>query len=243
MDLNMQLPKIKVSIRVIAIGIAICGLLFYFWVSGTKVPEIEVETSKLNTANQSLAITEENLATLYNDMDYYVDETKRLHDETEIILKEFPTFMYLEDKILYADTLLKTDLSGYNLAQFSYGESNFMMNVYYGVDDEDQGNMLELYSVGLGSTFGDLTYGQIKELLDYGLNSPQRFVVSSMTMAYNEQSGYISGELSFSTYFIPGQTEPYVFPEEVIVGLGDSNRVDDLFGARKDPVNHETEEE
>jgi hypothetical protein len=237
----MQIPKIKISVRVIAVLIGILGVLFYFWSTGTKAPEIESKTHKLNVSNQSDAVIEKNLAMLNADKQFYLDETDRLFDETEQILTEFPTFMYLEDKILYADTLLKTDLNGYNLAEFSYGQSNYIMNVYYGVDDEEQNNMLELYSVSLSGKYTDLTYKQIKEILDYGLTSTQRFVVSNMTMGYNEESGYITGEFSFTTYFIPGQSTPYEFPESVVDGLGESDRIDNLFGARLEPTIKKTE--
>ena len=234
--LNTQIPKIRISIRIIAAIIAIVGIVFYFTMSSKKVPEIEAQTSAMVAQNASLKATEEKLSVLHADMQHYLSETQRLYDETEETLKEFPTFMYLEDKILYADTLLKTDLKGYNLSQFAYGQSNYVMNVNYGSGADGQSKQMELYSVYLNVRYVDLTYKQIKELLDYGLNSPQRFVINNISMGYNEQTGYISGEFSFSTYFIPGQTEPYVFPESVVADLGDSNRIDDLFGARQTPI-------
>ena len=234
MDLsNLQIPRIKISVRVIAVAMAIVGLVFFWWAMGTKIPEIDAQTAQKVSENTTLSNTEKNLAELYTNMAFYLDETDRLYKETEDILTEFPTFMYLEDKILYADTLLKTDLSGFNLSQFSYGQSSYLMNVTYGVD----GQTMELYSVNLSGRYTDLTYPQVKELIDYGLNSPQRFVLNSITMAYNERSGYLSGDFSFSTYFIPGQATPYEFPESVIYDLGTSNRVNNLFGARQTPAN------
>lgn len=231
-NINFQIPKIKISIRAIAVIIGVLGLVFLYWTTQTKIPEIETETARLETANRSLEQTEQNLAKLYNNMDFYLNETKRLNEETEVVLTEFPTFMYLEDKILYAYNLLNTDLKGYNMSNFSYGPSAYMMNVMYGTNE----NMLELYKVTLSGRYTDLTYSQVKEVLDYGLGSSQRFVINNLTMLYNDQTGYISGQFSFTTYFIPGQSTPYEFPQEVIDGLGNSDRIDDLFGARKDPV-------
>ena len=228
---SIQIPKIKISVRIIAVAIAIIGLIIFGWITTKKVPEIEAETARFETEIASLTTTEQNLSNLYQSMSFYLDETQRLYDETEIILDEFPTFMYLEDKILYADTILKTDLSGYNMTQFSYGQSNFVMDVTYGPEEKS----LQLYSVQLGGRYEDLTYVQIKQLLDYGLNAPQRFVFDSINMSYSEKSGYISGQFAFSTYFVPGQSTPYEFPASVIEVLGNSNRIDDLFGARKTP--------
>jgi hypothetical protein len=85
----------------------------------------------------------------------------------------------------------------------------------------------------MSGKYQDLTYAKVKDLLQYGLDSPQRFVLSNLTVSYNEDSGYLNGEFNFNTYFIPGQPEPYEFPPYVIEGLGGSNRVDNLFGARK----------
>lgn len=235
---NIQIPKIKISIRVIAFILALIGIVFFFWTNSKKIPEIETKTAALETSNKELKEIENNLATLYNSMDFYIEETERLHVETEDILTEFPTFMYLEDKILYADTLLKTDLKGYNLSSFTYGQSQYEMNTAYGIEGETKA--LELYSVGLGGRYTDLTYTQIKSLLDYGLTAPQRFVMKNLTIAYNEKTGYLTGEFAFSTYFIPGQSTPYEFPQHVIDGLGNSDRVDDLFGARTTPIGDDT---
>ena len=225
---NIQIPKIKISIRVIAVVIAIIGLGFLIWASNNKIPEIETETASLETENKSLAQTEMNLSNLYNNMAFYLEETDRLNIETEEILDEFPTFMYLEDKILYADTLLKTDFATYNISSFSYGQSNYVTSVSYGEEE-----LMELYSVAMSGKYTDLTYTEIKDILDYGLSANQRFVITSLSAAYNEDSGYLNGNIDFKTYFIPGQTTPYEFPQSVVVGLGNSNRVDDLFGARQ----------
>lgn len=223
--------KIKISIRVVGIIIGIIGLFVFYWMNNTKLPEMEAETTKLLNESKNLATTENQLTTLYNSMQYYLDETDRLYKETEEILTEFPTFMYLEDKILYADNLLKTDLSGYRIEEFSYGQSNFVMNVAYGPNSSP----LELYSVRLQGKYVDLTYKQIKDLLNYGRTAAQRFVTNSITMTYNADSGYITGDIAFTTYFIPGQSTPYEFPPEVIEGFQNSNRIDDLFGAMTTP--------
>lgn len=227
-ELRLQMPKIKLSVRFLAIILIGIGIGFFWWISTKKMPELQADVSKYETENKSLAETEKNLANLYNNMDFYLDETTRINDETESLLSEFPTFMYLEDKILYTDTLLKTDFAGYNITEFRYGQSNYEMNVTYGTD-----KTMELYSVTLSGKFNDLTYMQVKEIIDYGLSSSQRFVLNNISMAYNEKTGYLSGEMSFDTYFIPGQAKPYEFPMEVINGMGSSNRVNNLFGSRE----------
>lgn len=237
---SMQIPRIKIPIRVVAFLLAVLGAAFLYWTNGTKVPEVEKETTDLTNRNADLKQKENNLTMLYNSMPFYLEEIDRLKLEAETMLDEFPTYMYLEDKIMYSDTLLKTDLRGYNLESFNYGASSYIMSVSYGGSED---NMLDLYSVNLSGKYSDLTYKQVKELLDYGLTSSQRFVMQSIKMGYNEETGYLSGDISFSTYFISGQEEPYDFPVTVVDGMGDSNRVDDLFGARVQPQPTEPEVE
>ena len=242
MDLaNIKIPRRLLSVRIIAVFLVIIACVFLWFSLSKKVPAIEAEITDYMNKNQSLSSTEKELSNLYQSMDFYMQETENLNKKTEEILTEFPTFMYLEDKLLYAHILLngsldgstKGDLSGYNISDFSYGESAYVMNVKYGATEEQ---MLELYSVSMSSKYLDITYKQIKEILDYGLNSSQRFVMTNLTMAYNEKTGYISGEFSFKTYFIPGQAEPYEFPQSVVDDLGDTNRVDNLFDARTTPT-------
>lgn len=225
---NIQIPKIKLSTRMIAILLALAGLFLFWFVSTKKVPVLQAEVEKYETENTTLAQTESNLANLYNNMSFYLAETKSLNNETEAILDEFPTFMYLEDKVLYVDNLLKNDLSGYDISEITYGTSTLVTEVSYGNEQT-----LELYQVGLTAKFNNLSYVEVKELLDYGLGEvTQRFVINSINMAYNEKTGYLSGDFSFNTYFIPGQATPYEFPEEVLNALGSSTRVNDLFGTR-----------
>jgi hypothetical protein len=225
---NIQIPRIKISIRVIAVFIALIGFAFLYWISNNVLPEIKSETASLTSSNTSLTQTEINLSTLYNNMTFYLQETERLNKETDEILSVFPSFMYLEDKILYADTLLKTDFAKYNISDFTYGQSNYVTSVTHG-----DNQMLELYSVGMNCRYTDLSYMAVKNLLDYGLSSSQRFVITNFTISFNEQSGYLNGDIAFKTYFMPGQEKPYEFPDEVVVGFGDSNRVNNLFGSRQ----------
>jgi hypothetical protein len=229
MDLNnLQIPKIKISIRILAFLIAGAGLLITYFVVGKQVPVIQAQTTALVKENEELEATKSRLQNMYEHMSEYLEERDKMYADTKEILGQFPTFMYLEDKILYVDTLLKTDFENYNLTEVTYGQSTYITSVTAGAD----GSMLELYSVALNGRYNDLSYQQVKDIINYGLSSSQRFIVNSITVGYNETTGYLSGDLSFTTYFIPGQETPYEFPDSVIDAFGDSNRVGNLMGAR-----------
>lgn len=237
--MNLSNVKFKLSTRLIAILLMIVGLGVYYFVCHKVVPKMEEEVATLETQNTELTAQRDNLEKLAGNMEYYLKETKRFEDDTKRLLEEFPTFMYLEDKILYVDTLLKTDLAGYDLSDVGYGESSFVTSIP--VDDT---TTLELYAVPLNGEFDNVSYLELKALIDYGLTSDQRFVLNNIEVGYNEKTGLLTGTLSCKTYFVPGQPDPYKFRQDVLDALSvmvdneteieyvynGSNRIDDLFG-------------
>ena len=226
-----QLPRIKLSVRIVSVIAGLLGLLILIYSSKTLMPRFEEKLSSIEAETEQLKVQEQQLTELYENMEFYTAETERLNKDTQDTLNKFPSFLYLEDKILYAHNLLTNELNGFSLQDMSYGDSQFVMNTEYG-----EGKTMELYSVSLSAKYSAMTYKQMKDLLNYGLKSSQRFVIDSFNAAYNEDTGYLSGQFTFSTYFIAGQqNKPYKFPDEVESGLGTSNREDDLFGTRTNP--------
>jgi len=227
---NVRIPKIKVPVRFVAVVIAIIGVGFLFWSMKTQTEPIQESTARLKSTNNELSALESELQKLYANMEYYISETTRLEDAADEVLLEFPTFMYLEDKILYVDTMAQGDLKEFNVSRITYGDSTFEQSVEYESADSNDNTVLEMYSVGLSLAFSDITYKQAKKMLDYGLTSDQRYVVTSMTLSYNEENGLLSGQMSFKTFFIQGQKTPYIYTPEVDEKLGTVTRGEDLFG-------------
>lgn len=232
----MEISKMKVPGKVIGFILALIGLAFGYWASQVKAAEIQTETNRLHTSNTELKEKEENLVNLYNNSAKYEQETIEYNKESEKILEKFPTFMYLEDKILYMDNLQKDEMAQYNLSEATYGDSKFVMSTSY-----SDTSLLELYSVACYSKFQNLEYPDIKKLINHGRdgNPTNRFVLSNITFAYNEETGLIDGEFGFSTYFIAGQNDPYEFDPAILSLLGTERRIDDLFGARPVAENEE----
>lgn len=225
---DIRLPK-KIPIWVVAVIMIILAIGVYLYVGQKIVPNIKAETAKLEQDNNNLQVEENDLTVLYDSMEFYLDEIDRLNLETETILEDFPTYMYLEDKLLFAQELEDdTTLSDYGLSGFGYGQSVYVTSTVYGQEEKP----LELYKVAMSAVFMGASDKDLKSILEYGQNSEQRYVVNQIVASYDETVGYLSGTLSFTTYFIPGQTTPYEFPQEVLDKLGNSNRVDNLFGTR-----------
>ncbi|MBQ8624776.1 MAG: hypothetical protein IJ419_01220 [Agathobacter sp.] len=242
MNMNLKIPKIKISMRIVAVLIVIATLICFFYVHKNVIPEIEKSTQTLTSVNTELESKLANLQELADNRDMYIEETERLNLECEEILSHFPTFMYLEDKILYVDTLLKTDLSGYGISDVIYGQSAFELSTQYLQVGKTEPTTVELYSVALNGSYTGVTYKQVKELLNYAPTAHQRLIFNTLNVSYNEQDGYLAGQFSMTTYFIPGQPTPYQFPDSIIESLDidTSNRIDDLFNSNDVPINQGT---
>ena len=242
MNMNLRIPKIKISMRIIAVLIVIATIICFFFIHKKTIPKIEQETQRFATMNAELESKLANLQELADNRDMYIEETERLNLECEEILSHFPTFMYLEDKILYVDTLLKTDLSGYGISNVTYGQSTFEISTQYLQVGKTEPTTVELYSVDLSGQYTGVTYTQVKELLNYAPSAHQRLIFNSLNVSYNEQDGYLAGQFAMTTYFIPGQPTPYQFPDSIIdsLDIDTSNRIDDLFNSNDVPINQGT---
>ena len=139
-----SINNIKFSLRWIGILLIAGAIGLTFFVLGQKVPEIDSKISAVKAETDSLKQTEDNLSNLLANMEKYRLETQQKEELTEEILDEFPTFMYLEDKILFVDNLLndKNGLGNYTIEDFNYGSSNYVTSVQV-----SENVTLELYSV------------------------------------------------------------------------------------------------
>lgn len=216
--------------KLFGIMFAIIGLLVGVWYLPKQANEKMAEANSLVTTNKGLAEQEAKLVDLQNNMAQYQADTEKFNKESREILEAFPTFMFLEDKILYADEMQKVEMSEFNLDELNYGASVYVMSTSY-----SDSSLMELYSVACMGKFKGLTYPQFKKLLVFGQSeeSSQRFVLDYAKTTYDPESGYLSGEFSYKTYFIAGQEDPYVFDPSILELIGEERRIDDLFGTRE----------
>ena len=270
MGLEINNGRVKIPGKIIGILIGLAGLGFGYWAHSEKAAILETEIRQKTTEIETLKETERNLQDLYNNRQKYEKETIELNKKAEVILEDFPTFMYLEDKELYSMYLTTTGQNAIfenegPLLQFGvvdgtrYGDSKFIMSTSY-----SDTSLMELYSVDCAGEFQDTTYIKVKELINYGRRPidellekiegagetegqeqeqvgtqpeeapykyPERFVLSKITISLNPETGLLSGEYSYSTYFITGQKTPYTFNEKVEIYIGEERRIDDLFGS------------
>lgn len=226
MLLETTIPKKFIGIAFAAIG----GFVGFYFLP-QKAADKEAETNSLVAQSKELKAVEDNLVNLQNNAAQFAADTEAFNKESAEILTAFPTFMFLEDKILYADGVQKEEMPEYNLQEFRYGSSEYVMSTSYSED-----SLMELYSVSCAASFTDLTYPQLKELINFGKSdrTSQRFVLKAIEARFDEETGFLRGEFTYYTYFIAGQEKPYIFDPEILELIGEDRRIDDLFGARAD---------
>lgn len=224
--MELNIPK-----KFIGIACAALGGFIGFYLLPNNAKEVQARTNTLVSENKQLTETEANLVSLQNNSAQYEADTAKYKQEAAKTLEEFPTFMFLEDKVLYADHMQKEEMGRFNLSEFMYGQSDYVMSTSY-----DDTALMELYKVSCTAEFQDLTYPDIKELINFGKseNVSQRFVLSSIEVRFDDETGFLRGEFSYSTYFIAGQEDPYVFDPQILELIGVDRRIDDLFGARSE---------
>ena len=224
--MELNIPK-----KFIGIACAALGGMVGFYLLPNNAKEVQAKTNSIVSENKQLKETESNLVSLQNNSAQYEADTATYKQEAAKILEEFPTFMFLEDKVLYADHMQKEEMGQFNLSEFSYGKSDYVMSTSY-----DETSLMELYRVACNADFNNLTYPAIKELINFGQteNVSQRFVLNRLEVRFDEETGYLRGTFSFYTYFIAGQEDPYVFDPKILELIGEDRRIDDLFGARSE---------
>ena len=236
MVLEINIPK-----KIFGICFAAIGAIVGFYMLPNKATEKETETNKLMSATKELEEKEKQLVDLQMRQTEFEEMTAEYDAEAKRILEEFPVFMFLEDKVLYADEMTKREMAEFHLTEFAYGKSDYVMSTSYSED-----SLMELYEVICSGEFAGLTYEQVKELILFGQSdkSSQRFVLSNLEVVFDEETGYIMGEFRYSTYFVSGQRDRvYQFSPVVLEMLGTERRIDDLFGARTAPMENEIVDE
>lgn len=230
------MAEITIPKKVFGIIFAAIGAGVGFYLLPQQANTTQAATNTLLSENKELNATKDNLVNLQNNSAQYAADTEAFNKESEEILKAFPVFMFLEDKILYADKVAKEDMAEYQLQEFRYGASEYVMSTSY-----SDSSLMELYSVSCSAEFSGLTYPQMKEIINFGQSDKpsQRFVLKSIEVRFDEETGFLKGEFAYYTYFIAGQEKPYVFDPAILELIGTDRRIDDLFGARSETEDEE----
>jgi len=74
----------------------------------------------------------------------------------------------------------------------------------------------------LGTSYS-CTYEQLKQLIDFVNSYPERMNISSISMAYNSETGGLMGDMTLNLYAVTGTDKKYVEPVISDLSMGETN--------------------
>ena len=146
--------------------------------------------------------------------DQYIKDTENYKKEYEAILAEFPSEIYQENTIMYLQGI--KDEYKFRFTDVSMGEEQLFYTLGTGavgdatLDGAATGtastageNNFNCYSASFPVTYSG-SYQSVKDVVDYIEKSDFRMTVDSISIAFDEETGDYTGDMSFSEYAVTG---------------------------------------
>ncbi|MBU5430207.1 hypothetical protein KQI22_09060 [Kineothrix sp. MSJ-39] len=231
----MKLKKSDINILLIALGIAIAAISYFFVF--TKLNE---KTDAMKANNASLQQEVDRLQELANNKQQYLDDTATMQEEIENIKAQFAAAYKPEDEVLYVRDLEKNfDASAKTINM----PGTTPMEVAQATVEEqpatdENGEPIEaatatadttgaapeilLYQTPVTVNFV-ASYNSIKEIVKRLNEDEMRKSVQSVSLAFDSETGDLTGTLIFNMYSLTGTDAVYTTPEIPGVVLGSGN--------------------
>ena len=235
--------KNYVGVILAVIGI-VAGVLGYVVVWN----QFSEKTDRLNTENAALGEEVAHLQDLADHKEEYIANTKAMKQENDEIIAQFPAEVKYEDEILYADQTEKNHLAG--IKAISMPGSN-VIEVQPPADaapaeeaaaeetEGEDGEVVEntvteaapttpsimLYQTPVTISL-DSPYSVLKDILGViTADKANKKSIDVMTMSFDEETGDLSGTVTYSMYSLTGTDKTYTSPSLPGVAVG----TQDLF--------------
>lgn len=195
----------------------------------------KAEELRTETAGLQAQLTE--LRGYSSNLDQY--KTGIQSDESTInqVLADFPTDVRYEDLIMYATDM--RDKLGLQLTSLDF-EPLTLLQEFDSLQDDGNGQYTQVtrsaYSIGM-TVSCDLSYKQMKSMIDYIASSTGRTTLDTLNVSYNSTTGELTGSVALTKYFITSGNDPYVATMVPQIALGRS----DLFGTVSPSTQAETQ--
>ena len=233
----MKLKKSDVSLLLAVIGILlVVGSYFLVY---KKCGE---KTDQLNAANAQLQTEVDYLQDLADHKQQYLDDTAAMQEEIDNILAQFPAAYKPEDEILYAKNLeedfdvkidtvtfggsqaieVATQTSAPATEQPAEGEAVEGDAAAAPAQTEPVQPQKLLYASPVSVSIAT-TYNSIKDVITKITTDPDRKSIESLSLAFDSESGDLTGAMSFSMYSMTGTDKTYTTPEISGVHFGTNN--------------------
>ena len=188
----------------------------------------------------------------YNDLkskdvnrDQYIKDTENYKKEYQAILDEFPSEIYQENTIMYLQGI--KDEYKFDFPSVTMGEEQLFYTLGTGAvgdatlgdgaatdttaDDTTvadgavaSGDNYNCYSANFPVTYSG-SYKDLKDVIDYIQGGDFRMTVDSISIAFDEETGKYTGEMSFTSYAVNGGDRT---TDQVDVNV--QNGKDNIFG-------------
>lgn len=242
----MKLKKSDVNILLIVIGIGV-ALLSYFLVFTKFNDKTDIQKS----ANASLQQEVDRLQDLANNKQQYLDDTASMQGDIDDIKAQFAAAYQPEDEVLYVRNIEKNfdatassvnmpgtapmEVAGAQPAasepaatdDTADGEADVTEATDAAVpaatdDTSNTASAVLLYQTPVTIDFV-ASYNSIKEIIKTMNEDEMRKSIDSLSLAFDSETGDLTGTLLFSMYSLTGTDAVYTTPEIPGVVLGSSN--------------------
>lgn len=236
----MRLKKSDIQL-IIGIAIALLALAFYLYCSNT----LSAKTDALTSENASLQAEVDYLQDLMNHKQEYIDETENMSAECTRIMGEFPADVKAETQIMYANDLETSNAVLVESVEMP-GKEMVVVETAVPVQAEAQpvddtqpvndavetapantasalSTSVLLYRNPTTITFKS-TYKSAKDIIKaINEDKKDKKSIRALTLAFDEDTGNLSGTLIVEMYSLTGTDAEFVEPSVTGIKNGSPN--------------------
>lgn len=208
---------------VVFVLVILAAVLAYFYLYMPKVEERDALLRE-NYELESRLIELKNMAV---DEDVFVKGINDSRDSIQQVLNNYSAGNTPEKSIMMINSLEKQ--IGIKLPNLSFSEPRTVTTVEMPmVSQNEEGKYVtSYYKVSLLqenlTTSYECDYEQLKKLIDFVNDYPERMNIESITMAYDSTTGGLKGNLVLNLYAVTGTGKEYTAPDISGLSMGVGN--------------------
>lgn len=219
----MKIGKKEISIllALLGIGIAVLAWQFGFNKINVKTDALRIETDALKSEITKYTAVKDNI-------ELYTVGIENATNSIADTLHKFPVTILEEDMIMLGREFeKKIDDTFVSNISFS-GASNIYAATSHPVDPANVPLSYSLYNNNIVVSY-ETSYKGFKEMMDYINDNKDRMSVENYSLAYDMETGMITGTTTINMYSVTGTDKQYTQQNLSGVGIG----TDNIFGTIK----------
>lgn len=219
----MSISKKDAQLLIGFSGVLIAVLVFWF-----LYKPLTEKTEVLRNENVQLTARVAQLEEMAANESNYLNETQRMNSEIAQTYNLFPSNVLTEDVIYFAlNQEMVAPLTVQGIAIDASAQVYAVSQNAVSQNEVVQGNPSNVVLFDQPATFSYLSsYEGFKRSLDNICNNQNRMTIESVTAAYDNTTGLLTGSTKVNMYYLTGTGKGYIAPDFSNVPVGTSN----LFG-------------